>query len=88
MQEENANQTENTVPSCIRCDMPMEAGFLLDHGHGTNFQTVWCKGTVQHSIWVGIKQAQVATGIPTTSYRCPQCGYLETYAIPTPPTPD
>lgn len=57
----------------------MEAGFLLDHGYGAIYQSAWIAGTPEWSRWTGLK-LEGRPKLPVTSYRCPTCGRLETYA--------
>jgi hypothetical protein len=58
----------------------MEPGFVVDHGHGNALQEQeWVQGDVVKSIWVGIKtKGREKRHVRT--YRCPRCGYLESYA--------
>ena len=57
----------------------MEDGFVLDHTHGGRVQSGWVEGKPERSIWIGIK-LKGREQMPITTYRCPQCGYLESYA--------
>jgi len=63
---------------CWRCDgVEMEEGVLLDYTHGAIRQAVWQPGAPQKS-WLG--NAKVKKPLPVTTYRCPACGCLESYA--------
>jgi len=65
----------------------MEIGFAADGRHrGAFAQSIWCEGEPEKSIWVGIKTRQTQAGLLVTTFRCPACGYLESYAPP-PETP-
>lgn len=60
----------------------MEAGFLLDHqAHASGTQSAWIDGAPERSIWTGIK-LKGHQRLPVTTYRCPKCGFLESYAPP------
>lgn len=66
---------------CIKCHAQMEPGWVPDNTHA-GFQTqCWSPGDPQPSFWTGLKLEKEKI-IPVTTYRCPKCGYLESYAIP------
>jgi hypothetical protein len=57
----------------------MTEGFIMDASHGAVLVPRWVAGKPERSFWSGTKvtgkeQCKVAT------YRCPKCGYLESYA--------
>jgi formate-dependent nitrite reductase cytochrome c552 subunit len=67
------------VTSCPKCKGAMEEGFIKDEGYGTVHAGKWVEGPPEKSFWTGTKthgrnQVQVLT------YRCADCGYLESYA--------
>lgn len=65
---------------CLRCKTTMEMGFVVDHGHGNALQEQeWIEGDVVKSFWVGI-QTKGRQKRHVRTYRCPRCGYLESYA--------
>ena len=69
---------------CPKCNAAMEEGFILDLGHfdaGTVSQ--WVEGAPERSIWTGIKTKD-REKFQVTTYRCADCGYLESYAITAP----
>lgn len=72
--------TEDTMksPDCIRCHTRMELGFIPDLGEGMRQQS-WAPGTPERSIWTGLKIKREEVRHVVT-YRCPSCGYLESYA--------
>jgi hypothetical protein len=58
----------------------MEVGYFLDVGHANRpFQQRWVPGEPKKSFWFGLKidRSQL---VPVTTFRCPKCGYLESYA--------
>ena len=70
-------------PSCPQCRVPMEEGFLLDHGHhNAGSVSRWVEGVPVKSMWTGIKTKDRKVR-PITSYRCPDCGLLLDYAVGT-----
>jgi hypothetical protein len=59
----------------------MEMGFLLDASQRGYGQQNWTLGEPQPSFWMGLKLKE-NSAVPVTTFRCPKCGYLESYAIP------
>jgi hypothetical protein len=68
-----------TSPKCLRCQTPMEEGFIMDADYGTTLVARWVAGRPEPSFWTGTKTGGKEKRALTT-YRCPQCGYLESYA--------
>jgi hypothetical protein len=58
----------------------MEPGFVADRTHhGKADEQRWVEGAPERSIWTGIRtKGREVFGLET--YRCEQCGYLESYA--------
>ena len=58
----------------------MEVGCIADVRQGGYSQQNWNPGEPQSTFWRGlhVKTDQL---IPVTTLRCPNCGYLESYAI-------
>jgi hypothetical protein len=56
----------------------MEQGFLLDESYGQRKPGKWIEGAPDYWMWNlklrGKRQIEIL------SYRCRQCGYLESYA--------
>ena len=56
----------------------MERGFLLDESYAARKASKWVEGAPEYRVWNlkirGKRQFEIA------SYRCRQCGYLESYA--------
>jgi hypothetical protein len=70
--------TDNRI-ECCKCQTPMQPGYLMEKGHGNKHSiTTWARGQPQKSFWMGLKSPQEK--LETRTYRCPRCGYLETYA--------
>ena len=59
----------------------MEPGYIVDvmYGHGSAAVPNWVGGEPERSIWTGIN-LRGKEQIPVATYRCRQCGYLESYA--------
>jgi hypothetical protein len=68
-------------PACPKCSTAMEAGYVLDQTHGAMTQSTWIEGAPEPSFWTGLK-LKGHQRLPVTTYRCPVCGYLESYASP------
>ena len=66
---------------CIKCDGELENGFILDKGdYDVTTQTKWASGDPNTSFW---RMSVVKSGnkiIPVVTYRCKNCGRLESYA--------
>jgi hypothetical protein len=60
----------------------MESGWVPDNTHAGLQQENWSPGEPQPSFWTGLKVEKKDIVIPVTTFRCPNCGYLESYAIP------
>jgi len=66
--------------TCMRCQSPMEEGFLLDRTYGGLLQTRWCEGKPDGSGWFGdATRSQADRGRRVVSYRCTGCGLIESY---------
>ena len=57
----------------------MEEGFIMDATYGGVGVARWVAGQPEPSFWRGTKVRDKEQRKLTT-YRCPQCGYLESYA--------
>ncbi len=70
-------------PNCPSCRERMEAGFVLDTGHGgSRKEAKWIEGQPEKSFWVGIK-IEGKKQFPIQAFRCPRCGMLVNYALST-----
>ncbi len=67
--------------SCPKCHGVMEQGFIPDVGDANVRQTSkWYEGQPEKSFWVGVKTSGKRQ-FQVQSYRCENCGYLESYAV-------
>ena len=64
---------------CPKCRNKMQEGFIKDQGHGTIAVPTWVEGAPEKSFWTGTKTSGKAQ-FTLQTYRCPSCGYLESYA--------
>lgn len=78
-------------PQCAHCRVPMERGFQVDRGHpGSVSVAAWFAGTPEApkkwSVdWVGaadVAPSSLRNPFPVTTFRCPCCGLLQSYALP------
>jgi predicted nucleic-acid-binding Zn-ribbon protein len=67
------------LPACPKCKGTMEQGFILDHTYGARLISYWAAGSPEKSIWTGTKLPKQKL-IPVGTFRCANCGYLESYA--------
>jgi hypothetical protein len=69
-------------PRCFRCQSEMAQGFQYDTGYGVIQVARWVPGLPQKGWLTGeVRSSQTKQGLPITIFRCPTCGYLESYAL-------
>ena len=74
----------NTPNTCPKCDGDMEKGWILDSGHSSAFQSCWVEGEPEPSLFAFMTGGKTVRGRlrrPIQSYRCKECGYLESYVV-------
>ena len=76
---EHHHQPSMLYPSCPKCEGIMEEGFFLDKTHGGYASVKWVEGEPRRSIWTGLKIGDQRK-LCIITYRCLDCGYLESYA--------
>jgi hypothetical protein len=59
----------------------MDEGYVVDFTHGGYRAGTWVADPPEKSFWTGVKLTGHAQ-LPIRTYRCRQCGYLESYAQP------
>jgi hypothetical protein len=64
---------------CLRCHTRMQDGYVVDSSESGFRQQIWHPGSPVRSFWVGLKMDKHRC-LPVTTLRCPNCGYLESYA--------
>jgi hypothetical protein len=58
----------------------MVAGYLLEAGEANaRSVTQWVEGNPEANFWTGLKLKNRDV-MPVMTFRCPHCGYLESYA--------
>ena len=65
--------------TCSKCGKPMEEGFVVDNTYGGGLVSSWVAGPPEAKFLGGVK----ITGrdkFQIRTYRCPDCGFLESYA--------
>ena len=67
--------------NCPKCNGEMEQGFVLDMTYGALSVSQWVRGAPEKSFWTQTK-APTASRIPIGTFRCANCGFLESYARP------
>jgi hypothetical protein len=65
--------------NCAKCNAMMEPGFIPDTTYGGFLTPTWVAGPPVRSVWLGLR-LKGKTRYPVATYRCPSCGYLESYA--------
>ncbi|MBN8247083.1 MAG: hypothetical protein J0L84_06525 [Verrucomicrobia bacterium] len=69
----------NTTPHCSKCQTEMEVGYLMDRAHHhTRAPATWVEGEPVKSYWTGTNISGKEQ-LEVNTYRCPKCGYLESY---------
>lgn len=68
------------TPECPTCHVMMEEGFVPDLGHlNIPSQPKWTEGEPKRSFWTGLHLGN-RDRLPIATYRCPQCGLLQSFA--------
>jgi hypothetical protein len=70
MQQQNA---------CPKCRATMQPGYVVDYTYGGVLVSSWIEGIPEKG-WFGGLRVWRKRKVPITTYRCPACGYLESYA--------
>jgi len=79
-------ETRGQLPKCTRCQTPMEIGYLVDHTHvGRGREMVcapqWARGLPGRGVALrGGGTNQDGRFLSVKTYRCPDCGLLQSYA--------
>jgi hypothetical protein len=73
-------ESDTASRPCIRCQGPLEPGFVADFQHGRNAMSPseWVAGTPQSSFWTGTWTGD--RRYPIQALRCTRCGHLEFWA--------
>jgi hypothetical protein len=60
----------------------MELGYVVDVVHYSALQSSWTSGKPERRLFRGGIKWFRRERIPIVSYRCTNCGFLESYALP------
>lgn len=77
--------SHQNIPNCPDCQCRMDLGFLpeLADNHITGL-TGWHPGAAEVKRFLGMKTHQIRVDwkqvYPVTTFRCPRCGLLRSYA--------
>jgi hypothetical protein len=67
---------------CPKCFSHMEEGFMIDQwGRFMRHVSTWVEGAPEHSVMSGVR-LRGKKSIKAKTFRCIECGYLESYARP------
>ena len=67
--------------TCLRCGSEMEQGFMLEYDAQNKRQrSRWVAGVPERSIWLGDISTSDKRILRIRTFRCIECGYLESYA--------
>ena len=64
---------------CPKCQHELEEGFVADITSGGVFTSKWVEGEPEKSLWTGTK-TKGKRKVEIMTFRCTNCGYLESYA--------
>lgn len=69
---------------CPKCNIQMQLGYILDSMYGNLVTTTskWSKGKPKKILTFALPSTEKKS-IEIATYRCPECGYLESYAFQT-----
>ena len=68
------------MANCPKCDGHMVQGFVVDRKHGGEIKvSSWVEGAPKKAFWFGTA-APDEKQIPIGTFRCSDCGYLESFA--------
>lgn len=76
---DNSSESIESPKTCPKCGGGMVQGFVLDGIHGGYQVSSWVRGSPQRSFWQGLKIDRSSL-IPIGTFRCSECGFLESYA--------
>ena len=68
----------NKSKTCPKCKSEMVQGFLADFTQYGAHVGTWVEGSPKKT-WTGVK-LEMLRKFPVATFRCEECGYLESYA--------
>jgi hypothetical protein len=75
---EDEAMAKQSQPTCLRCSGPTERGLLVDHGYGIIYPLAWIAGTGRWSKLFGLR-LRGQRKMPVVTYRCTNCGRIESF---------
>ena len=66
---------------CPKCNDQMAQGFLYESEGPKRMVSTWVEGAPEKSFWQNTKVPKEKI-VPIGTYRCSECGFLESYARP------
>ncbi|MEJ7863322.1 MAG: hypothetical protein WKF90_16955 [Pyrinomonadaceae bacterium] len=67
--------------NCSKCTGEMVEGFTVDYDYGSIRPSDWVEGQpIKSSFWCGGTKINDKQVFVTKTYRCSDCGFLESYA--------
>ncbi len=66
---------------CPKCGGEMVQGFVFESEGPRRMVSTWVEGAPEKSFWQGAK-VPAEKCVPVSTFRCPACGFLESYARP------
>ncbi len=80
----NLSDFENKNINCSKCSGNMEKGFIADYTYGSSDSTIvqnrWVEGEYKTN-WTGAAKLKDQKKFIMTTFRCVNCGYLESFAV-------
>ncbi len=74
------------MQTCPYCRVVMQDGFFVDNNQGMYVQSAWVAGQPAEQRLLGFRTGTISlsgrTQYPVMVYRCPQCGFLQSFALP------
>jgi len=65
--------------TCPKCKGDMEQGYVVDYNLAAPMQSKWIPGEPDTSFW-SANTIDKKKLVPVSTFRCINCGYLESYA--------
>ncbi len=67
---------------CPKCKIQMQQGYILDSMYGNLVTTTskWSRGKPKKILYFALPSADNKS-IEIATFRCPECGFLESYAL-------
>ena len=72
-------ETLVTALICPKCNGEMAQGFIAEYTQASILVNTWVEGPPEKSFWTTVWVPKEKC-IPIGTFRCAQCGYLESYA--------